>query len=210
MEGRYGFYQASDLVELHTHVVFHFTDGTELRYRDVRQFGTMDLVVTGDYRSIPGLYTIGLEPLDERLTVDQFRNALKRKHTNIKAALLDQSCIAGLGNIYVDEVLYRAGIHPEKDVQALKKEQFSFLFESVRSILSSSVQAGGSSVKSYVNGYGEVGTYQDQLLVYGREGTACPKCGSEIQKLRVAGRGTHICPKCQPKPRLRTGRKATT
>jgi formamidopyrimidine-DNA glycosylase len=206
MEGRYGVYRAEDAVEPHTHVIFHFTDGTELRYRDVRQFGTMDLVPTGDYRAVPGLHKIGLEPLAESVTAEAFRNALKQKDTNIKAALLDQSCIAGLGNIYVDESLFRAGIHPETRVKTLKKEQFQRLFESVRDVLQRAVDAGGTSIKSYVNGYGSVGQYQDHLQVYGKEGTPCPKCGREIMKLRVAGRGTHLCPVCQPKPRTRKGR----
>ncbi|UOF92666.1 DNA-formamidopyrimidine glycosylase [Fodinisporobacter ferrooxydans] len=201
MEGKYGLYQSSEPVELHTHVRFFFTDGMELRYRDVRQFGTMDFVSTGDYRAIPGLHGIGVEPLDDALTVRQFRNALIRKHTTIKAALLDQSCIAGLGNIYVDESLFLSGIHPERQVSTLKAKQFADLYTSVRTILANAVAAGGSSVKSYVNGYGTSGQFQHQLLVYGKQGTACPHCGHVIEKLRVAGRGTHICPNCQPKPR---------
>jgi formamidopyrimidine-DNA glycosylase len=199
MEGRYGLYASDDPVEKHTHVIFHFTDGTELRYKDVRQFGTMDIVPRGDFSALPGLVTLGPEPLDEWFTVDVLRDQIKKRRSGkMKALLLDQSFVAGLGNIYVDEVLFASGIHPEASVTDLTDEQIVRLRDSIVEVLEQSVRLGGSSIKSYVNGYGQEGGMQHQLRVYGQENKPCPRCGTLIEKTRVAGRGTHVCPACQP------------
>ncbi|MBL0386271.1 DNA-formamidopyrimidine glycosylase [Tumebacillus sp. ITR2] len=199
MEGRYGLYNAEDEVEKHTHVIFHFTDGTELRYKDVRQFGTMDVLPRDDHSSLPGLYDLGPEPLEESFTVDALRHQVrKRRSGKIKALLLDQTFVAGLGNIYVDEVLFVSGIHPEANVTQLTDEQVVKLQRAIVDVLTHSVNLGGSSIKSYVNGYGSEGQMQHELRVYGHEGEPCPVCGTEIAKTRVAGRGTHFCPTCQP------------
>jgi formamidopyrimidine-DNA glycosylase len=197
MEGRYGLYCQADEMEKHTHVRFFFTDGTELRYKDVRQFGTMDLYTLEELKTEGPLRKLGLEPLDDAFTLDAFRKALKGRRTKIKPLLLNQECVAGLGNIYVDEVLFSARIHPETPAAELSRKETERLHEAIRRILAEAVDAGGSSVKSYVNGQGEAGTYQFQLRVYGKEGTACAVCGSEIMKYVVGGRGTHICPRCQ-------------
>ncbi|MGZ4122761.1 MAG: DNA-formamidopyrimidine glycosylase [Tumebacillaceae bacterium] len=181
MEGRYGLYNADEPVEKHTHVIFHFTDGTELRYKDVRQFGTMDIVPRGDFSALPGLVTLGPEPLEEAFTVDVLRDQIKKRRSGkMKALLLDQSFVAGLGNIYVDEVLFSSGIHPETSVTDLTEEQIVRLQGSIVEVLARSVQLGGSSIKSYVNGYGQEGGMQHQLRVYGQENTPCPNCGTLI------------------------------
>jgi formamidopyrimidine-DNA glycosylase len=199
MEGRYGLYESADPVEKHTHVIFHFTDGMELRYKDVRQFGTMDIVPRGDFSALPGLVALGPEPLDEMFTVDVLRDQIKKRRSGkMKALLLDQSFVAGLGNIYVDVVLFASGIHPEASVTDLTDEQIVRLRDSIVEVLEHSVKLGGSSIKSYVNGYGQEGGMQHQLRVYGQENTPCPRCGTLIEKTRVAGRGTHVCPNCQP------------
>ena len=199
MEGRYGLYRAEEPVEKHTHVIFHFTDGTELRYKDVRQFGTMDLVPRGDFSSLPGLETLGPEPLDESFTVEVFAAQVKKRRSGkMKALLLDQTFVAGLGNIYVDEVLFQSGVHPEAAAPTLTDEQVARLHASIVDVLRRSVELGGSSIKSYVNGYGQEGGMQHQLRVYGMENTPCPQCGTPIEKTRIAGRGTHFCPQCQP------------
>jgi formamidopyrimidine-DNA glycosylase len=201
MEGRYGLYEQDDPVEKHTHVIFHFTDGTELRYKDVRQFGTMDLLPRGDLASLPGLAALGPEPLDPSFTADVlFHMARRKKSGKLKALLLDQTFVAGLGNIYVDEVLFASGLHPEADITSLSAEQIRRLHAAIVEVLTRSVELGGSSIKSYVNGYGQEGSMQHQLRVYGRENTPCPACGTAIVKTRVAGRGTHFCPTCQPRP----------
>ncbi|OAB32023.1 DNA-formamidopyrimidine glycosylase [Paenibacillus macquariensis subsp. defensor] len=198
MEGRYGLYASEEPVEKHTHVVFHFNDGTELRYKDVRQFGTMHLFATGeDLVSLP-LSKLGLEPLDKSFTIAQFKQILKGKKTKIKSVLLNQAYVVGIGNIYVDESLFKAGIHPESTTDALSDKQIERLHAAIVSILLESIEAGGSSIKSYVNGQGEMGMFQQQLLVYGRQNKPCVNCSSIIEKTVVGGRGTHFCPTCQP------------
>ncbi|WP_429843793.1 DNA-formamidopyrimidine glycosylase [Brevibacillus sp. FIR094] len=197
MEGRYGVYQADDPVEKHTHVVFHFTDGTEMRYRDVRQFGTMDLFPKGKETTVGPLAKLGVEPLDKSFTPEVLGKLLNGRSTKIKPLLLNQECIVGLGNIYVDESLFKAGIHPEKPAGKLTDKEVIRLHESIVSTLQEAVEQGGSSIKSYVNGQGEMGMFQQSLLVYGRKDEACTKCGAEIIRFVVGGRGTHICPDCQ-------------
>ncbi|MFP3388576.1 DNA-formamidopyrimidine glycosylase [Brevibacillus sp. SIMBA_040] len=199
MEGRYGLYQHDEPVEKHTHVIFHFTDKTELRYRDVRQFGTMDLYPRGMETSTGPLAKLGVEPLEESFTADVLKQLLKGRPTKIKPLLLNQECIVGLGNIYVDESLFKAGIHPERPAGKLTGKQVICLHESIVATLSEAVEQGGSSIKSYVNGQGEMGMFQQSLLVYGRKDEPCVNCGTEIIRFVVGGRGTHICPLCQKK-----------
>ncbi|MGE5703067.1 MAG: DNA-formamidopyrimidine glycosylase [Clostridia bacterium] len=199
MEGRYGLYHATDEVEKHTHVVFHFTDGTELRYRDVRQFGTMDLLPIGTEFTVEPLAKLGIEPFDESFTPALFRKMLKSRSTKIKPLLLNQEFLVGLGNIYVDEALFRAGIHPERPAAEITPKQAGRLHESIVATLSEAVEQGGSSIKSYVNGQGEMGMFQQSLKVYGRKGEPCDVCSTPIERFVVGGRGTHICPKCQKK-----------
>lgn len=204
MEGRYGVYKAEEPVEKHTHVVFHFTDGTELRYKDVRQFGTMHLFMPDEDLASAPLNKLGLEPLDDGFTLEAFRAAVGGKSTKIKPLLLSQEYIAGLGNIYVDEALHKAGIHPERAAESLSRRELAALHQSIVKTLQDAVDAGGSSIKSYVNGQGEMGMFQQQLAAYGRKGEPCGTCGEPIVKTVVGGRGTHYCPKCQPlkrKPR---------
>lgn len=204
MEGRYGLYQAEDPVEKHTHVIFRFADGTELRYKDVRQFGTMHLFEQGQDLIEPPLDKLGLEPLDPAFTRKAFRETIAGRSTRIKPLLLDQRHIAGLGNIYVDEALHRAGIHPERTADSLSAKELNKLHEAIVAVLGEAVEAGGSSVKSYVNGQGEMGMFQLRLMAYGRNGEPCRQCGTIIVKTVVGGRGTHYCPACQkPKRRRR-------
>lgn len=198
MEGRYGLYLQHEPVEKHTHVIFHFTDGTELRYKDVRQFGTMHLFTPGEEFTNKPLLKLGLEPLDENFTLEAFRSALQGRRTKIKVLLLNQEYIVGLGNIYVDEALFRAGLHPERTADSLTDEEWIRLYDSVITTLTEAVEAGGSSIKSYVNGQGEMGMFQHKLQIYGRKQEACRRCGGPVEKKVVGGRGTHYCPNCQP------------
>ncbi|MBP1989417.1 DNA-formamidopyrimidine glycosylase [Paenibacillus eucommiae] len=203
MEGRYGLYPSEEALELHTHVLFHFTDGTDLRYKDVRQFGTMHLFPKGEELVQPPLHKLGLEPLDDEFTLEAFRQQIAKRTTKIKPLLLNQAYIVGIGNIYVDESLFLAGIHPEREASSLTSKELQVLYEAIIQTLRDSVEVGGSSVKSYVNGQGEIGMFQHQLRIYGRKAEACYACGSEIQKTVVGGRGTHICLTCQPLKRTR-------
>lgn len=198
MEGRYGVFRSDEPVELHTHVLFHFDDGTDLRYKDVRQFGTMHLFLPGEEFKLPPLNKLGIEPLEAEFTLKALRERLERRSSRIKPLLLNQELIVGLGNIYVDEALFQARIHPERTPDSLRPAEWKRLHDSIRSTLERAVEAGGSSIKSYVNGQGEMGMFQHQLLVYGRKDESCPSCGKPIHKFVVGGRGTHICLKCQP------------
>lgn len=198
MEGRYGLYSQEDPVEKHTHVIFHFKDGTELRYQDVRQFGTMHLFPAGQDLLEKPLNKLGLEPMDEAFTPEMLRAAVRTRSTSIKAALLNQSYVVGIGNIYVDESLFKAGIHPAQPAKSLTDSQFHVLHEAIVSTLGASIQVGGSSIKSFVNGQGKTGGFQHQLQIYGRNAKPCINCGTLIEKSVVAGRGTHHCPVCQP------------
>jgi formamidopyrimidine-DNA glycosylase len=203
MEGRYGLYAADEPMEKHTHVVFYFTDGTQLRYKDVRQFGTMHLFASGDELIMPPLHKLGLEPLDESFSFEAFHTAIVHRSTKIKPLLLNQEIIVGLGNIYVDESLFKSGIFAERQANTLSLAELQGLHQAIVETLQGAVEAGGSSIKSYVNGQGEMGMFQQQLQVYGRKGMPCEQCGSLIEKIVVGGRGTHYCPSCQPKePKL--------
>lgn len=200
MEGRYGLHREEEPFAPHTHVVFHFTDGTALRYRDVRQFGTMHLFSAGEEWHSPPLNKLGMEPLSDEFTLDALSRVLDNRKTKIKPLLLNQQWIVGLGNIYVDESLHLARIHPERTADSLNKAEKDRLHRAIVETLAAAVAAGGSSVKSYVNGQGEMGMFQHRLRVYGRTGEPCAVCGSAIEKTVVGGRGTHTCPTCQRAP----------
>lgn len=197
MEGRYGVYIDDEPVEKHTHVIFDFTDGTQLRYKDVRQFGTMHLFKEGEELLELPLRKLGVEPLSDQFTFELLRSKLEKRTSKIKPLLLNQELIVGLGNIYVDEALFTAKIHPERTPDTLTTQEWKRLHQAIVDTLSRAVEAGGSSIKSYVNGQGEMGMFQQQLLAYGRVNEPCSSCGTSIEKFVVGGRGTHICPKCQ-------------
>jgi formamidopyrimidine-DNA glycosylase len=206
MEGKYGLFRSEEDIDKHTHVIFHFTDGTDLRYKDVRQFGTMHLFSPGEEFKLPPLVKLGLEPLDSSFTFEAFREKVQKRSTKIKPLLLNQEYIVGIGNIYVDEALFAAGIHPERAAHTLKVEELKGLYLAIVSTLQNAVNAGGSSVKSYVNGQGEMGMFQQQLKIYGRKLQPCVQCGQAIERIVVAGRGTHLCQICQPLRRKRIRR----
>lgn len=196
MEGRYGIFEKGAPVDKHTHVRFVFTDGSELRYTDVRQFGTMHIFEKGtEFEHLP-LKQLGPEPLDEDFTPEVLQSKLNSTRA-IKTLLLDQTKLVGLGNIYVDEALFSAGIHPAKPAHNLTREEIVLLHKAIITTLQGAIDAGGSSVKSYVNGQGEMGMFQQQLRVYGRKNESCRECGDTIERFVLGGRGTHICPSCQ-------------
>lgn len=197
MEGKYGLFSADEPVEKHTHVIFHFTDGKELRYKDVRKFGTMHLYAKGTEFDSQPLADLGPEPFSGDFSVEWLSEKLKRTNRKIKPALLDQKILVGLGNIYVDEALFRAKIHPERIANSLSREEEAVLYREIVSTLSEAVEKGGSTIRSYVNSQGQIGMFQLQLLVYGRKNEPCKVCGTPLEKTVVGGRGTHFCPTCQ-------------
>lgn len=200
MEGHYSLQNQKEPMDKHVHVIFRFTDGTEMRYRDVRKFGTMHLFSKGSEQEALPLSKLGPEPFSDLFTSEYLQNKLSGTERLIKAVLLDQTIVAGLGNIYVDEVLFRAGIHPNRKANSLTAGEMQNLRREAVATLEESVKAGGSSVNTYMNSMGIEGSYQDRLLVYGRKGIPCPTCGTVVEKTKTAGRGTHFCPACQLLP----------
>lgn len=197
MEGKYGVFPVDEEMDKHTHVLFTFTDGTQLRYKDVRKFGTMHLFLKGEELSSLPLSQLGPEPLSDEFTTEYMIQKLEKTSRNIKAVLLDQTIVVGVGNIYVDESLFRAKIHPQRMASSLTNEEIERIVAEVKATLAEAIEQGGSTIRTYINSQGQIGMFQQQLLVYGRNGELCKECGSEIEKLKVAGRGTHICPSCQ-------------
>jgi len=198
MEGKYRVVSSESAVTKHTHVLFHFTDNTDLRYNDVRKFGTMHLFPIGDEFKGKPLNQLGPDPFQAAYSVDYVSEKLLKTSRYIKAALLDQSVIAGLGNIYVDEVLFLSRIHPKKRANELSETEIKTIYKNAHNVLEKAVEQGGTTIRSYVDGEGEMGMFQQELFVYAQENEPCKHCGDAIIKLKVAGRGTHICPKCQP------------
>lgn len=197
MEGRYMWCGTDEPRDKHTHVILAFTDGSELRYRDVRKFGTMHVFTKGEEQNQLPLSALGPEPLSGTFTSKYLIERLAKTARNIKAVLLDQTVVAGLGNIYVDESLFRARIHPERRADTLTEPEVRRLIRAIRKTIREAVSVGGSTVRTYVNGHGEMGMFQHSLFVYGKKGEGCKVCGTEVKKQVVAGRGTHFCPKCQ-------------
>lgn len=181
-----------------TRVDIQFVDGSHLFFNDQRKFGWVRLIPTAEIANIDFMKRVGPEPLEADFTAEQFTDRFKRRSkTTIKAAILDQSVVAGVGNIYADESLWGAKINPKRLVGTITDAEFTDLYSQLREVMSLSIEKGGSTNRNYVNAEGKKGSYMDFARVFRREGLECPRCGTEIVKLRVAGRGTHICPNCQ-------------
>lgn len=185
--------------EKHDHVVFHMENGARVTFNDPRRFGAMDLLTTGDEAAHPLLARLGPEPLGNAFSESHLIAALKGKNTPIKAALLDQSIVAGLGNIYVCEVLFRTGISPTRKCGKIAASRAATLVPAIREVLAEAIDAGGSSLKDFRQADGELGYFQHNFRVYGREGAPCitPGCHSAIKRIVQSGRSTFYCPTCQ-------------
>ena len=173
----------------HDRMVFHFTDGSRLVFNDVRKFGRV--WVTGDPDAVLG--GLGIEPLSPEFTPEWLAGKLRGQRRMIKAILLDQSVIAGIGNIYADESLFDAGILPSRSGESLSEPECGRLHESVRKVLEHAIEMNGSSFDWAYKG----GHFQNEFRVYQRKGEPCPRCGTPIERTVIAQRGTHFCPKCQ-------------
>lgn len=188
----------SELPDRSTRVTITFSDGSTLYFNDQRKFGWMRLLPTVEIPQLDFFKKVGPEPLSADFTWQEFRDRLlRRKGTSIKAALLDQSVVAGVGNIYADESLWGARIHPTTLVRNMSDADFKALFTALQEVLQLSIDKGGSSNQTYVDAEGNKGSYMAFANVFRREGLPCNRCGATIVKTRVAGRGTHTCPKCQ-------------
>lgn len=181
-----------------TRVTFEFTDESRLFFNDQRKFGWVRLVPTAEIPNIDFFKKVGPEPLAANFTAQDFRTRLlKRPNSNIKAVLLDQTIVAGVGNIYADESLWGAKIHPGTLVKSIPAGKLNELYKSLQAVLRLSIENGGSSDRNYVNADGKKGSYLSFANVFRLDGKPCPRCGTTIIKTRVAGRGTHLCPNCQ-------------
>jgi formamidopyrimidine-DNA glycosylase len=189
----------------HEHIVFHLGDGTAIRYSDVRRFGLMDLVRAESLEEHALFKGLGVEPLSEAFTPEWLAARLKGKATSIKAALIDQKLIAGIGNIYACEALYRAGISPvrlagtfaTKSGKPTKKTEA--LVAAIKAVLEDAIRAGGSSLRDYAQADGSLGRFQHRFKTYGREGKPCARkgCGGTVRRIVQGGRSTFYCPTCQ-------------
>lgn len=181
-----------------TRVTLTFGDGSRLYFNDQRKFGWVRLLPTIEVENLDFFKKVGPEPLAADFSWQQFRDRFQRRQkTTIKAALLDQTVVAGVGNIYADESLWGAKIHPTTLVANVSDAKFKALFNSLRDVLQLSIEKGGSTDKNYVDAEGRRGSYLAFANVFRREDQPCPRCGMTIIKTRVAGRGTHLCPNCQ-------------
>lgn len=181
-----------------TRVTLTFTDDSQLFFNDQRKFGWMKLLPTAEIPNVPFMQKVGPEPLEDSFTVEDFKNRLKRRpNTSVKAALLDQSVVAGIGNIYADESLWGAKVHPSRRTSSLTDDEVKLLYTEMRAVMNLAIEKGGSSNHTYINAEGKKGSYMDFARVFRREGLECPRCGAIIVKSKVAGRGTHTCPVCQ-------------
>lgn len=197
MTGRLVYCDAELPKEKHTHVIFYLDDGKHLRFADVRRFGRISLVPTAELDKMPGIKEMGPEPLANEFSREYLKKELRRRRTRIKPLLLDQCFVAGLGNIYVDEALHRAKIHPERLAPDLTTREASGLHKAIVEVISAGIQHRGTSFRDYVDGEGRSGSFQKHLRVYNREGLPCFNCGKPIHRIKVSGRSSYYCPACQ-------------
>jgi formamidopyrimidine-DNA glycosylase len=178
-----------DLIAKHTHAIVKLGSGRELRFVDPRRFGRLSVASSGDFEAV------GVEPLE--IEKEQFLTIFRGRKTPIKSALLNQKLLRGVGNIYADEALFRAGIRPRRRVSTIPRAKLEALYRAVREVLQEAIAQGGSSISDYVDADGEEGFFQLQHRVYGRDGQPCLVCKTPVKRVVIAGRSSHYCPKCQ-------------
>jgi formamidopyrimidine-DNA glycosylase len=193
--GGHSYPPVGELPGKYSHFIFNFTDGSALYFNDMRQFGYVMLVDEEAKEKVAATY--GAEPLSAAFTIEYLASVLKRRQAPLKNVLLDQTAIAGLGNIYVDEACFHAGIRPMRRASSLTKKEIEKLHTAIVHILKLSIEHRGTTFNNYRDGAGRKGNFVHLLKVYGRGGEPCLKCKSILKKVKVAGRGTVYCPKCQ-------------
>lgn len=203
MTGRMVVASPDEPVPPHTHVFITLDDGHEVRYTDPRRFGLMRIVAPGAREEL--LAKVGLEPLTT--TAPEFKARIGGRRARIKALLLDQKVLGGMGNIYTDEALWRARIHPKRLGANLSGAEIQRLYRAIRQVLAAAIESRGSSISDFVDSYGLPGNFQTRHRVYDREGLKCFRCRTRIKRATVAGRSSYICPRCQTEPRPRKRRK---
>ena len=199
MTGRLIYCPTGSLDDAYVRQVFHLDNGAALVFADTRTFGRLYGVRPGDEDLIHGLATLGPEPLTPTFTEAYlWQMCQRRKKGAIKALLLNQQVIAGLGNIYTDEALFLAGIHPARHPASLQRREVARLYQAINDVLAAGLRDGGTTFRDYRNGEGSRGQHQQNLYVYHQQGQPCKRCGTIIAYTKLGGRGTHFCPHCQP------------
>jgi formamidopyrimidine-DNA glycosylase len=197
MTGHLHFTTPEEPPDRHLRVRLPLDDGTELRFSDMRKFGRMYLGTEDELAAVTPLAGLGPEPLDAGFTAEVLGARLSTRHGPIKPVLLDQAVLAGLGNIYVDEALFRAGIAPRRAADALSAAETAVLRDAIVATLSEALERGGTSFRDYLSVAGNRGGNMPNLRVFRRDGEPCPRCGVLVERMVLAGRGTHWCPGCQ-------------
>lgn len=187
--------EINKLPNKYSHVIFKFADLSQLFFNDMRKFGYLKIVSKKDLEKILAEY--GLDPLSSSFKLNNFREIFKNKKTSVKAVLMDQKLIAGIGNIYADEILFQARIKPNRKVNTLKKEEIKNIFEAIKIVFKKAIKYRGTTFSDYVDASGNKGDFIRFLKVYRREGEKCEQCGNIIEKIKIAGRGTRYCNRCQ-------------
>jgi formamidopyrimidine-DNA glycosylase len=195
MSGSVSVRPAEEAADSYTHLVLLLDDGRRIFFRDVRKFGRARLLDTTGLAALDRQH--GPEPLGEQFTPAALAELLAQRQSRLKPLLLNQAIIAGLGNIYVDESLWLARLHPLRAANSLTTDEVSALHAAIRTILTRAIDSGGSTLRDYRNGYGQAGSNQDHFAVYDREGQPCLRCDTPVERVVVAQRGTRICPTCQ-------------
>ena len=197
MTGKLLVKEVKEFRDKHTHVIFSLNDGQEIRFNNIRKFGRVYLIDKNHPEQAGGLADLGPEPLSDELTVEEFKKLFEKRRALMKSLLLNQHFIAGIGNIYADEILFRSGIRPDRKANTLNDTEKEEVYNKMREILKKGIIYGGTSFSDYVNAFGEKGSFQEELRVHQREGEECFDCGSIIEKIKVSGRSTYFCSQCQ-------------
>jgi len=197
MTGKLLVKEVKEFRDKHTHVIFSLNDGQEIRFNNIRKFGRVYLIDKNHPEQAGGLADLGPEPLSDELTVEDFKKLFENRRALMKSLLLNQHFIAGIGNIYADEILFRSGVRPDRTADTLTEMEKEAVYHNMREILKKGIIYGGTSFSDYVNAFGEKGSFQEELRVHQRQGEECYECGSIIEKIKVSGRSTYFCPQCQ-------------
>lgn len=202
MEGKY--YIRNNLNELtkHEHVIFKLQENSYLSYHDVRKFGTMELIEKGKEFTLFSVKKLGVEANQDNIDFNAIFPKFHQAKRPIKSVLLDQSVITGLGNIYVDETLFRSKIHPEELSSELTKDEISNILLNAKKVLDKAIMLGGTTIRTYQSSLGVDGRFQNELKVHTKVNEPCPVCGTPIVKIKVGGRGTYFCPNCQKRKKI--------
>lgn len=198
MEGKYFYVDSNFELNSHVHVIFTLENGKRLLYQDTRKFGTYHLYDKAiDLETTAPFQVLGLEPFATEFTPSYVKEKIQNKKKPIKSLLLDQTVVCGLGNIYVDEVLYRARLHPLTSSSELTDKDIENVVKYTVEVLARAIELGGTTIRTFSSSHGVSGTFQNELLVHQRKGENCYECHTPIEKIKVGGRGTYFCPTCQ-------------